>query len=200
MAMPPKAYISGPMTGLPHLNFPAFHAAAAQLRAHGLDVVNPAELNPDPQADWHACMRTDIKALCDCEVLVLLPGWEDSKGAHLELHLAHRMGLVVKTLEKVLERPEQLVAFWAAVATEQAAAQARQPAPLAFLPDVVQLQEVDGQLAELITYYQAEEKHARTRAQKARTTGNLGQERWNTAAAKTWRTAIKQLARLAAPF
>jgi hypothetical protein len=196
----PRAYISGPMTGLPHLNFPAFHAAAAALRAQGLDVVNPAELNPDPQADWHACMRTDIKALCDCEVLVLLPGWEDSKGAHLELHLAHRMGLVVKTLEKVLERPEQLVAFWAALASEQAAEQANQRAPLAFLADDVQLQELDGQLAELSTYYLAEEKHARTRAQKARTAGEMEKERRYAAAAKAWRKAFNELARLACPF
>ena len=28
-------YISGPITGLPDLNYPAFHAAAAELRALG---------------------------------------------------------------------------------------------------------------------------------------------------------------------
>lgn len=43
-----RIYDSGPMTGLPGLNFPAFDAAAKQLRAAGYDVVNPAELNPDP--------------------------------------------------------------------------------------------------------------------------------------------------------
>ena len=36
-------YVSGPMSGLPDLNFPAFHAAAAELRALGHTVVNPAE-------------------------------------------------------------------------------------------------------------------------------------------------------------
>jgi hypothetical protein len=195
-----KAYISGPMTGLPHLNFPAFHAAAALLRGQGLEVVNPAELNADPQADWHACMRTDIKALCDCNLLVLLPGWEDSRGAHLELHLAHRLGLLVKTLEAALGSAEHLIAYWSAVATEQAAAQAKERAPLAFLPDDVLLEKVDEQLAELWTYYQAEEKHARTRAQKARTKGELEQERRHAAAAKAWRTAFNQLARVAAPF
>jgi hypothetical protein len=39
-----KIYLSGPMTGLPDLNFPAFHAEAARLRALGYDVINPAEL------------------------------------------------------------------------------------------------------------------------------------------------------------
>ena len=96
-----RVYISGPMTGLPDLNFPAFHAAAARLRNAGLDAVNPAELNPDPDTDWQDCMRADIKALCDCDILTLLPGWQDSKGAHLELQLAHRLGLRILTLTEL---------------------------------------------------------------------------------------------------
>lgn len=90
----PTIYISGPMTGLPELNFPAFNAAAAALRALGHAVVNPADLNP-AGASWQACLRADIKALCDCDTLALLPGWEGSPGAHLELHVAHRLGLLV---------------------------------------------------------------------------------------------------------
>jgi len=96
-----RIYLSGPMSGWPELNFPAFHAAAAVLRAKGFDVVNPAEINPDSTLDWHACMRADIKALCDCDVIALLPDWEKSKGAHLELHVAHRLGLGVTTLDKL---------------------------------------------------------------------------------------------------
>lgn len=94
-----RLYVSGPMTGLPDLNFPAFHAAAQALRTQGFEVVNPAELNPDPTAAWDQCMRADIKALCDCDGLALLGGWENSKGAHLELHIAHRIGIKVRTLE-----------------------------------------------------------------------------------------------------
>lgn len=97
-----KIYISGPMTGLPGLNFKAFNKAAKKLRAMGLDVVNPAEINPDPKADYHQCLRADIRALCDCTHLVLLDGWENSNGAHLELHLAHRLGLKVKMLADAL--------------------------------------------------------------------------------------------------
>ena len=37
-------YLSGPMTGLPDFNRPAFHAAAAALRAQGYVVINPAEV------------------------------------------------------------------------------------------------------------------------------------------------------------
>jgi Domain of unknown function (DUF4406) len=93
-----KVYLSGPMTGLPDNNFPAFHAVAKALREAGEDVVNPAEINPDASLSWEQCMRADIKALCDCDEIFLLPGWEKSKGAHLELHIAHRLGLKVTTL------------------------------------------------------------------------------------------------------
>ena len=40
-------------------------------------------------------MRKDIKLLCECDTILLLPGWEKSKGAHLELHIAHRIGMEV---------------------------------------------------------------------------------------------------------
>lgn len=92
---PHGVYLSGPMTGLPEANFPAFNAEAARLRKLGHTVVNPAEICADPATPWEACMRADIKALCDCSTLALLPGWETSKGAHLELHIAHRLGLNV---------------------------------------------------------------------------------------------------------
>ena len=92
-----RIYLSGPMTGLPDFNFPAFHAAAQDLRARGHHVVNPAEITPEGEKTWANCMRADIKALCDCDVIALLPGWEGSPGAHLELHIAHRIGMAVKT-------------------------------------------------------------------------------------------------------
>jgi len=98
---PMRVYISGPMTGLPDLNFPAFYAAAAELRARGLDVVNPAEINAENPGSWESCMRADIKALCDCDALVMLPGWERSKGAHLEVHLAHRLGMRIMGVGEV---------------------------------------------------------------------------------------------------
>ncbi len=97
-----RVYLSGPMTGLPDLNFPAFNAAAFRLRTQGLDVVNPAEINPDAALTWEQCMRADIKALCECDVIALLPGWEGSKGAHLEVHIAHRLGIKVTALDTLL--------------------------------------------------------------------------------------------------
>ena len=97
-----RVYISGPMTGLPGLNFPAFNAAAGVLRAKGFEVINPAELNPDPLMSWAQCMKTDIKALCDCDTVATLPGWEHSKGADLEVHVARRLGMMVLSVTDLL--------------------------------------------------------------------------------------------------
>lgn len=97
-----RVYLSGPMSNLPDLNFPAFHAAAAALRGKGFEVINPAEISLDQGASWEACMRADIKALCDCDALALLPGWMDSRGAHLEVHIAHRIGLRLYALGELL--------------------------------------------------------------------------------------------------
>ena len=88
-----RIYIAGPMTGLPDLNFPAFNRAAAILRAAGYEAINPAEINPDPTAGWEACMRADIAELVKCDGVALLPGWERSRGASLEAHIAHSLGM-----------------------------------------------------------------------------------------------------------
>lgn len=90
-----RIYIAGPMTGLPELNFPAFHAMAAILRGAGHDVVNPAEINPDTTMAWHDCMRRDIAELVTCDTIYLLDGWMESKGATLEHHIAERLGFQI---------------------------------------------------------------------------------------------------------
>lgn len=81
-------YVAGPMTGLPDFNYPAFNAAAAQLRAMGHTVLNPAE-NPVPACGtWQGYMRMALAQLVQCECIVLLPGWSESKGALIERWLA----------------------------------------------------------------------------------------------------------------
>lgn len=87
-----RIYIAGPMTGLPNLNFEAFHDAARALRAEGHDVVNPAEINADPSAGWLSCMRADIRELVTCDAIYLLQGWENSRGARLEARIAEGLG------------------------------------------------------------------------------------------------------------
>jgi hypothetical protein len=90
-----RIYVAGPMTGYPELNFNAFHAEAARLRAAGHDVVNPAEINPDKAKTWKECMRSDIAHLVTCDAVQLLPGWENSRGALIEERLARDLGMLV---------------------------------------------------------------------------------------------------------
>jgi hypothetical protein len=94
-----KLYISGPMTGIDEHNFPAFNAAAEKVRSMGYQAVNPVDINPDTATPWVMCLRADLKALCDCDGIVLLPGWEKSVGAQLELHVAHRLAMSVHFIE-----------------------------------------------------------------------------------------------------
>jgi hypothetical protein len=97
-----RIYIAGPMTGYPELNFPAFHAEAARLRALGYEVVNPAEINADPSAGWVDCMRADIRELVTCDAVATLHGWSKSKGASLEVHIARELGLLVGDAAAIL--------------------------------------------------------------------------------------------------
>ncbi len=94
------------MTGLPDLNFPAFHAEAKRLRALGFEVVNPAEINTDPAAKWEDCLRKDIRAMMDCCTISLLPGWQQSRGATLEAHIARALGFEVIETSGILTMEE----------------------------------------------------------------------------------------------
>lgn len=100
-----KLYIAGPMTGLPDLNFPTFHAATEALRAAGHTVANPAEINPDHSTPWAVCMQRDIAELVTCEGIVMLPGWEKSDGATIERLFARRMGLHIFSADTLHEVP-----------------------------------------------------------------------------------------------
>jgi hypothetical protein len=86
------------MSGLPEHNYPAFHDAAALLRAAGYDVVNPAEKNLPLGLPWATYLRRDIEDLVKCDAVALLPGYLHSKGAMLEKHIAHELGMQVDTV------------------------------------------------------------------------------------------------------
>lgn len=92
-----RVYLSGPMSGIADNNFPAFHEWAARLRGQGFDVVSPAEIQE--AGTWELCLRADLRELCTCDAIALMPGWESSKGANLELHVAHRLGMEVMHLQ-----------------------------------------------------------------------------------------------------
>ncbi len=88
----PVLYLSGPMTGLPDFNRPAFNKAAEYLRKQGHTVWNPAEeFDPEFIYPRKVYMRRDIEALLKCESIVMLDGWEKSAGARLELEIAREL-------------------------------------------------------------------------------------------------------------
>jgi hypothetical protein len=92
-------YLAGPMSGLPEFNYPAFYEAATKLRAMGHTVLNPAE-NPVPACGtWQGYMRLSLAQLVQCECIVLLPGWADSRGALIERKLAQVLAMEVVTME-----------------------------------------------------------------------------------------------------
>lgn len=88
-----RIYIAGPMTGLPDLNFPAFEAAAAILRAEGWHVENPSDHGVIFGMKWQDHLRYDIGRLATCAAIYLLPGWSRSKGARLEARIACALGM-----------------------------------------------------------------------------------------------------------
>jgi hypothetical protein len=115
-----KIYLAGPMRGKPFFNFPAFHAAAAKLRAEGHEVFSPAERdNQRYGTDISAGNVTgseskasrehgfslreafgdDMAWICaHAEVIALLPGWQGSKGAIAEMRTGMALGLELRYL------------------------------------------------------------------------------------------------------
>ena len=90
-------YLAGPMTGLPEFNRPAFFAEAKRLRAQGHKVLNPAEhFGGDTSLPWQAYMREGIAAVLMAECVRVLPGWENSKGARLEVAVAEAIGIEIQ--------------------------------------------------------------------------------------------------------
>ena len=112
-----KGYCAGPMTGYPLYNWPMFEWVVAEYRANGWEMVSPTEI--DESVDWAVHVKRahdgsvisvelqdtfdydrmlalDFEELRTCSAIVLLPEWQHSNGAKLELAEALRLGLEVR--------------------------------------------------------------------------------------------------------
>jgi uncharacterized protein DUF4406 len=89
-----KIYISGPMSGLPDFNFPMFFEAENQLQELGFDFENPAR-NKTAEPTWENFMRLALAQLVRCDAILLLPGFEKSRGARVELEIAGLLGIKI---------------------------------------------------------------------------------------------------------
>lgn len=124
------------MTGIPQFNYPAFDAAATELRAAGHEVTSPAEMDSDSTRaaalaspdgapgsgsstgeTWGDFLSRDVKLLADggLEAIVVLPGWENSRGARLETFCGRQLcGLQVLYYPSLFEvRLGHLMEAWA---------------------------------------------------------------------------------------
>ena len=109
-----RVYCAGPMSGKPQQNAPAFAAAAELLRSQGHDVVTPVELNAeiwwnhygrdfDPASDVvgygdpiaNEFFARDLHEVCTRDAVGVLPGWQQSNGARLEVLLAELLRKVI---------------------------------------------------------------------------------------------------------
>ena len=101
-------YVCGPMSGLPGHNHAAFNKAAADLRAKGWTVFNPAETDggstDKPRAFYlrHALKKL-IRAIEVGGCVVTLPGAMSSDGGFLEVTIARALGAEVVALARVID-------------------------------------------------------------------------------------------------
>lgn len=82
-----RVYVLGPMTGYKDDNRPAFRAATATLRALGMLVTSPDELDdkcPAERQTWEGYLERDLPWAVKAQAGVALPGWRQSAGASLE--------------------------------------------------------------------------------------------------------------------
>lgn len=115
---PKKIYLAGPMRGYAQFNFPKFNEVAAKLRAAGHTVFNPAERDVEEYGEELAAsnaygdeelaakdfgfslreaLHADLTYIClHADTVVLLPGWERSKGALAERATGEALGLVIE--------------------------------------------------------------------------------------------------------
>ena len=93
---PRKLYIAGPMSGLPGLNFEAFHRAQQLLKDAGYQVVNPATQGSG--RTYSELLKDDLRLLLDCDAVATLPDWEASVGARNEVMVAGVCGMAVNTV------------------------------------------------------------------------------------------------------
>lgn len=108
-----RFYLAGPMTGIPHFNFPAFNATAKALRDLGHEVFNPAERDLERHGGTDISNATgdvaqatkehgfslrdaladDTQYICKtADAIFMLKGWEKSNGARAEHALAVALG------------------------------------------------------------------------------------------------------------
>jgi hypothetical protein len=92
-------YISGPITtggSTKEENLARMHTVAAQLKAMGMTVYNPASVYANDWTQHDYMMYYTSCILPACTAVYMMHGWQDSKGACIEhdYALAHGMHII----------------------------------------------------------------------------------------------------------
>ncbi len=107
-----KLYIAGPMTGMPQHNQPAFWKASQELSEAGylvLHTAHPDNLEPEKlkSTSWELWLRKAIARMMDADAIALLPGWQASRGARLEVMVGLEVGMRSAPVKEWLHAAEQ---------------------------------------------------------------------------------------------
>lgn len=109
-----KVYVSLPISGYDIKDVKErAERATRYLAEKGYEAVTPFDVSPDENASYAEHMGRDIHALLDCDAVLFLRGWENSKGCQLERQAAiiyekemmHDASTDLYDLERVLPYP-----------------------------------------------------------------------------------------------
>ena len=98
-------YLSGAITNNPNYKID-FAVAYKKLTVAGYKVISPLAICDDKWS-WSTCMRRCIEVLVtQCDAVAIIPPEYDSDGMELEMQIAERLGMQVKTVETWIKEGE----------------------------------------------------------------------------------------------
>lgn len=90
-----KAYLAGPMSGLPANNYPEFRLVESALLGNCIESENPATTTLPLDSIYLDFIVAGLGKMQNCSEIILLEGYKNSLGACIELLIAVRSGLRV---------------------------------------------------------------------------------------------------------
>lgn len=89
-----KIYIAGKVTGEDRQKTVLkFGSAEIRIELNGFKATNPIDVVCNMSEDWQKAMKKCIAAMIECDAVLLLDDWTQSKGALIESQLALDLGI-----------------------------------------------------------------------------------------------------------